>query len=79
MLHYLVTVSALVASILLVRAIFKKSVPQRLIYALWLVVLVRICMPLSLFDLEFTLPMGAGTGSVESEPFLDAYDNLPSL
>ena len=49
---HLITVSALILAVLLVRAVFRKKVPARLIYALWLVVAVKLCMPFSLFALE---------------------------
>ena len=37
--------SALIAAVLLVRAAFKNRVPKRLLYALWLVVLLKLCLP----------------------------------
>ncbi|MBQ4599829.1 MAG: hypothetical protein IJB19_07940 [Clostridia bacterium] len=49
---HLITVSALILAVLLVRAAFRKKVPARLIYALWLVVAVKLCMPFSLFAVE---------------------------
>ena len=45
MLKEVLTVSALIAVVLLVRAIFKKYVPKRMVYALWLVVLLKLCLP----------------------------------
>lgn len=44
MLKEVLTVSALIAVVLLVRAIFKNRVPKRMIYALWLVVLLKLCL-----------------------------------
>ena len=80
MLQYIISISVLIGAVLLVRAFFKKSVPQRLIYALWLVVLVRICLPFSLFDMELTLPMRAESAQVGvNEPVLSSDDILPSL
>ena len=45
MLKEVLTVSALIVALLLVRAIFKNRVPKRMVYALWLVVLVKLCLP----------------------------------
>ena len=51
MLKEVLTISALIAVVLLVRAIFKNRVPKRMIYALWLVVLLKLCLPGTLFSL----------------------------
>ena len=45
MLKDALTLSALIAAVLLVRAAFKNRVPKRLLYALWLVVLLKLCLP----------------------------------
>lgn len=42
MIRETLTLSALIAAVLLVRAVFKDRVPKRMIYALWLVVLLFI-------------------------------------
>lgn len=51
MLREVLTVSALILVVLLVRAIFKNRVPKRMVYALWLVVLVKLCLPGALVSL----------------------------
>ena len=51
MLREVLTVSALILAVLLVRAIFKNRVPKRVVYALWLVVLVKLCLPGTLVSL----------------------------
>lgn len=51
MLREVLTVSALILAILLVRAIFKNRVPKRMVYTLWLVVLVKLCLPETLVSL----------------------------
>ena len=51
MLKEVLTVSALIAIVLLVRAIFKNRVPKRMLYALWLVVLLKLCLPGTLVSL----------------------------
>lgn len=51
MLKEVLTISALIAVVLLVRAIFKNRVPKRIIYCLWLVVLLKLCLPGTLVSL----------------------------
>ena len=51
MLRDILTLSALIVAVLLVRAIFKNRVPKRMIYCLWLVVLLKLCLPGTLFSL----------------------------
>ena len=51
MLKEVLTVSALIVVVLLVRAIFKNRVPKRMLYALWLVVLLKLCLPGTLVSL----------------------------
>ena len=51
MLKEVLTVSALIAVVLLVRAVFKNRVPKRMLYALWLVVLLKLCLPGTLVSL----------------------------
>ena len=85
MVRYILSFSALILAVLSVRFFFRKSVPQRLIYALWLVVLVRICLPFSLFNIELVLPAREDMlQSVDSEALLpsdeegliDGYINI---
>ena len=51
MLRDILTVSALILVVFLVRAAFKNRVPKRMIYCLWLVVLLKLCLPGTLFSL----------------------------
>lgn len=51
MLKEVLTISTLIAVVLLVRAIFKNRVPKRMLYALWLVVLLKLCLPGTLVSL----------------------------
>ena len=51
MLKEVLTVSALILVVLLVRAVFKNRVPKRMIYCLWLVVLLKLCLPGTLVSL----------------------------
>ena len=45
MIHKALTISALILAVLLIRMVFKNRVPKRMVYALWLVVLVKLCLP----------------------------------
>ena len=51
MLRDILTASALIVVVLLVRAIFKNRIPKRMLYALWLVVLLKLCLPGTLVSL----------------------------
>ena len=51
MLRDILTVSALIVVVLLVRTVFKNRVPKRMLYALWLVVLLKLCLPGTLVSL----------------------------
>ena len=67
MLEYIVTLSLLIAAVLLVRGIFRKTISPRVIYALWLVVVVRLCLPFSLFEVEVPLPTFMEAEDMEQE------------
>lgn len=60
----ILTLSGLIAAVFLVRAIFKNRVPKRMVYALWLVVLVKLCLPGTLVSLP-VLPAEEATAPVQ--------------
>ena len=60
----ILTLSGLIAAVFLVRAIFKNRVPKRMVYALWLVVLVKLCLPGTLVALP-VLPAEEATAPVQ--------------
>ena len=64
MLRDALTVSALIAVVLLVQAIFKTHVPKRMVYALWLVVLLKLCLPGTAVSLPL-LPAEEATAPVQ--------------
>ncbi len=64
MLKEALTVSALILAVLLVRAMFRSRVPKRMIYCLWLVVLLKLCLPVTLFSLPL-LPVEAAAAPVQ--------------
>ena len=60
----ILSLSALILAVLLVRAIFKNRVPKRMIYCLWLVVLLKLCLPGTLFSLP-VLPAEEASAPVQ--------------
>ena len=85
MLRDILTLSALILAVLLVRAIFKNRVPKRMIYCLWLVVLLKLCLPGTLFSLP-VLPaekVAAPVNTIQitqvEESTLPAVSNAPTV
>ena len=79
---YFVTLSLLILAVLGVRAVFRKTVSPRLIYALWIAVVLRLCLPVSLFDFGLAVAFGVDgvhhTGQLEilcSEPICKSADD----
>ncbi len=56
MIEYILSVSLLIAAVMIIRAVFRKTVSPRVIYALWLVVVIRMILPVSLFEVSITVP-----------------------
>ena len=85
MLRDILTLSALSLAVLLVRAIFKNRVPKRMIYCLWLVVLLKLCLPGTLFSLpvlpaeEVTVPVNTIQITQVEEATLPAVSNAPTV
>lgn len=52
MLHYVISLSVLILAVILIRAIFRKKIPPAVIYAMWLAVVVRMCIPMPLFKMD---------------------------
>ena len=55
MIEYLLSLSLLIAVVLLIRAVFRKTVSPRVTYALWLLVVIRMMVPVTLFEADVTL------------------------
>ena len=76
MLREVLTVSALILAVLLVRAVFKNRVPKRMVYALWLVVLLKLCLPGTLVSLpvlpaeEVSAPAQSAERPVQTAPVI---------
>lgn len=77
MVIHLITLSILIAAVLLVRVVFRKRVSARLIYALWLVVAVKLCMPFSLFEVELALPFD--DMAAQTEQMAVQTQNVPEV
>ena len=80
MLRDIRTLSALILAVLLVRAAFKNRVPKRMIYCLWLVVLLKLCLPGTLFSLP-VLPAAEGTApvqTVQTTPVVSTASTIPA-
>lgn len=66
MMEWAVTSSALIAAVILLRAVFRKRIGSKLQYAIWAVVLLRLLLPFSLFQSPvsvmsaFSAPLAAG-------------------
>ena len=56
MIGYIISVSLLIIAVLIIRAVFRKTVSPRVIYALWLVVVIRMVLPVTLFEVGVTVP-----------------------
>ncbi len=54
--EYILSVSLLIIAVLLIRAVFRKTVSPRAVYALWLVVVIRMALPITLFEVGVTIP-----------------------
>lgn len=52
MITYLVSVSALSALLMIISIIFREKASARIIYVIWLLLVIRICVPFSLFEIE---------------------------
>ena len=49
--------SFLIIAVFVIRALFAHHTSRRFIYALWLIVLVRLLMPMPVFDLDIEIPL----------------------
>ncbi len=55
MIQWIVSASALILAVLMIRALFKNKISQRLRYALWLLVLARLLLPFSVGSSEYSV------------------------
>ncbi len=73
MLHYVITLSVLILVVILIRAIFRKKIPPAVVYAMWLAVVIRMCIPMPLLKMD--LPVLFETEIEESVP----SDDVPEI
>ena len=52
MMTYLLSLSALAAVLTIISIVFREKASARMIYAAWLLLAIRICIPVSLFEIE---------------------------
>ncbi|MBR6649884.1 MAG: prolyl oligopeptidase family serine peptidase [Clostridia bacterium] len=52
MITYLLSLSALAAALTIISIVFREKASSRVIYAAWLLLAIRICIPVSLFEIE---------------------------
>ena len=66
----ILTVSLLILAVLFIRALFRKSISPVLVYGLWLCVVIKLCIPFSLYDVKLPYTPekeNLGSGYVETE------------
>lgn len=51
MIQNIIALSLIIAVVIVLRMVFRKKVPARLIYALWIAVVIKLCVPVSLFPI----------------------------
>jgi len=64
---YLISLSLLICAVLLIRRIFRKTVSPRAIYALWLAVVLRMCLPITVFEVAVQMPDFPQYGKTEQQ------------
>ena len=55
MMEWIITASALIITVLLLRAVVRKKISRRLQYALWGLVMIRLLMPFSIVDSQISI------------------------
>ena len=68
----LLTSSILILALILLRAVFRRAIPQRVQYALWGLVLLRLLIP-------FSIPFGAQSLAAQAKPVLSAVENVGEI
>lgn len=59
MLSHIISSSIVIVAVFIIRAIFRNKIPNRMVYALWAIVFIRLVIPGTLFDV--TLPSSITT------------------
>ena len=57
--EWILSASVLTAAVLLLRLLFRRRISQRLMYALWIPVLLRLLLPVPLFQARYSVPAAA--------------------
>lgn len=78
MIGYVLSLTLLAAAVMLVRAVFRKNISSKIIYAMWLAVVLRLCLPFDIilldlpqFDVLENITAGIGYEEVTDSPVLN--------
>ena len=77
MLHNIIVLSLLIAVVIILRAVFKKKVSAKLIYALWIAVVIKLCIPVSFLNVLPQIDLYPDK-SAEISVATPAADEMPS-
>ncbi|MDL2273753.1 M56 family metallopeptidase [Oscillospiraceae bacterium OttesenSCG-928-G22] len=77
MLETIITSSALIAAIILVRGLFKSSLSRRLRYALWAIVLLRLLVPVQLLESPVSIMNAVDSERLEQAGYIMQEYDLP--
>ena len=56
MTSYIISLTLLAASVAILRTLFRKNVSAKLVYVMWLAVVLRLCLPFDLILLDVPTP-----------------------
>ncbi len=57
MFEHILSSSLIILAVIIIRAIFRNRIPNRMIYALWVIVFIRLIIPGTLFDVKIPVDM----------------------
>ena len=77
MAEYLISLSLLICAVLLIRGIFRKTISPRVVYALWLVVVIRMFLPIALFEVNIEAPAFLQRDHTEQSEMPDIQTEAP--
>jgi len=82
MILHLITLTLLIAVVLLIRALFGKRIPARMMYALWLAVLIKLCLPFSIATVDLPLdlpPFWEASETISRDELLSLPTTTPTV
>ena len=78
MTEYIISLTLLIAAVVLIRTVFRKKIAPRMMYALWLVVLVRMLLPFPLFRVTLPETVAKPTPIDPIEPIIEDTTPVPN-